>query len=298
MVNLDGSDLQQLTQDGLSKSKLQWALSGNSVYFLSGNCIRSAHLGSLETNPVLCLEVPALLEAFQFSPDEQSLALVVHRDLYVISSDKERLNQIKTVSDLRTNAACPGLAPYVQAGRRVTVKSARWSQDSEQLAIVRPGLDDGKLVDLVHLLDITHCDQSIRRLDEFPAKRFTMSGYDATPVLQNIAWDGWKLFALISYRRNEGFGDLWVYNEDLYRADLINPIEGACCYRDPTFSPDGSYLLFAFQDKRLAPGSKIQLYYVPLATVGTGLAYAPIPLPDGFFPGPHSQPQPVLRTAR
>jgi hypothetical protein len=298
VVNLDGGELEQLTRDGIPKSNLQWSRDGNSVYFLSNNCIQAATLGSLGTHPVLCMEGAGQLSTFQFSQGEGRLALVFDRALYILDNDQNQILSVKTLSDLWASAACPSLAPYVQNGRVVTVNSARWSQDSGQLAIVRPGLDDGKLVDMVHILDITGCESSIRRLDEFPAKRFTMSGYDTRPVLQNVAWDGWKLFALISYRRNEGFGDLWVYNEELYTADLINPVEGACCYRDPFFSPDGNYLLFAFQDKRLAPASEIRLYYVPLATVGTGLAYAPIPLPAGFFPDPHSQPQPVLRTAR
>lgn len=298
VVNLDGGELEQLTRDGVPKTNLQWSRDGNSVYFLTGNCIQSASLGSGEIQPVLCMGDSGKLSAFQFSPDEGDLAIIFERALYVISFNLDHLLPEKAASDLLTYAKCPSLAPLTQNGRVVTVNSALWSQDRARLAILRPALDDGKLVDMVHLLEISDCGISVHKLDEFPSKRFTMSGYDTRPVLQNIAWDGWHLFALTSYRRNEGFGDLWVYNEKLYRADLINPVEGACCYRDPYFSPDGSYLLFAFQDKRLAPASKIRLYYVPLATIGTGLAYAPIPLPDGFFRDPHSQPQPVLRTAR
>jgi hypothetical protein len=298
VVNLDGSDLVQLTRDGEKKSHLQWRLDGNAVYYLSGECIQSVELGSPAVQTTLCLAERHVLGAFQFAPDEKRLAVVVDQGLYLIEVPSPPLHLIMTENDLKAAAPCPAIAPYQQAGRKVAVKSARWSQDGDRLAIIRPGVDDGKLVDLVHLLDISQCETSVRRLDEFPGKRFNMAGYDLTPVLQNIAWDGDQLFALVSYRRNEGFGDLWIYNTGLHRSDLINPVDTVCCYRDPVFSPDGRYLLFAFQDKGLAPGGKILLYHVPLATIGTGLDYPAIPLPDAFFPDLHAQPEPALRTAR
>ena len=77
----------------------------------------------------------------------------------------------------------------------------------------------------------------------------------------------------------------------------INPINGHCCYRDPEFSPDGSYLVFAFQDMSLGFQGVIELYYIPYGTICTGLTYTPIPLPAGLFTNQRESPQPVLRPA-
>ena len=54
-------------------------------------------------------------------------------------------------------------------------------------------------------------------------------------------------------RRNSGWGELHIYNWETHKPTLtVNPIEKRCCYRDARWSPDGSYLLFAFQDEGLA----------------------------------------------
>jgi Tol biopolymer transport system component len=76
---------------------------------------------------------------------------------------------------------------------------------------------------------------------------------------------------------------------------LVNPIDKACCYRDPQFSPDGTYLLFAFQDIRDADKGITRLYYVPYGTIDTGARYEPLPLPE--FSDKKAQPQAVLRKA-
>ena len=75
----------------------------------------------------------------------------------------------------------------------------------------------------------------------------------------------------------------------------INPIRGVCCYRDPQWSPDGSHLLFAFQDYLQGSSSTTQLYYIPYGSLGTGVTYEPLPLPE--IGDPKEKPQPVLRPA-
>ena len=76
---------------------------------------------------------------------------------------------------------------------------------------------------------------------------------------------------------------LYAYNTELYKAyPDINPI-GLCCYRDPSFSPDGEYLLFAFQDQLGGASSTTQIYYVLYSNIGTGASFDPLPLPDILF---------------
>jgi hypothetical protein len=130
-------------------------------------------------------------------------------------------------------------------------------------------------------------------------------GYSKNPIIQNFGWDGDILFALIGFIRNDGYGDLYVYNSETHQPRTvipntlyINPVENQCCYRDPTWSPDGSYLMFAFQDIRQGADSIAKLYYIPFGTIGTNATYEPIALPEGFFAKPKERPQPALRPAK
>lgn len=87
-----------------------------------------------------------------------------------------------------------------------------------------------------------------------------------------------------------------IFNMDKFQPLLsINPIEKKCCYRDPQWSPDGSYLVFAFQDYLQGSNSKTQLYMIPYGDVGTGSTFNPLPLPE--ITDPRESPQPVLRPA-
>ena len=96
--------------------------------------------------------------------------------------------------------------------------------------------------------------------------------------------------------RNGGFGNLHLFNRETFRANTtVNPVNGSCCYRDPQFSPDGTYLVFAFQDMNLGADSKTQLYYIPYGTIGAEANYQPLPLQE--FTNPKAAPQPVLRPA-
>jgi Tol biopolymer transport system component len=197
-------------------------------------------------------------------------------------------------------AECPDHAPISS----YAIKNVLWSADSKKLAVNFRGSDvKGKWIDLIEVLDVSYCGKP-RRLDEFPATRFTISGYDKNPTIQNFAWDGGDLFALTGFIRNSGFGNLYIYNMERHQprntipgVSYIDPVNGTCCYRDPRWSPDGRYLLFVFQDIGLGANGVSQLYYIPYSTVGTGATYQPIPLPETFFTNPREKPQPALRPA-
>ncbi len=298
IANLDGSELTQLTDDGAAKSSLQWSPDGQAVHYILGKCINSVDINTLRIDNLACFESADFLEAFEISPDGERVAISLNRELFILPYDPESISQAKYRRDLQAMADCEILAPYSHNDKVIAVKSARWSRDGEQLAVVRKGVDNGQQVDLVHLLDIAQCAAPIHRLDEFPATRFKMKDYAVSPIIENLAWDGTYLFALNSFKRNDGFGDLWIYSTELHRAYQSAPIDEGCCYRDPAFSPDGSHLLFVFQDMSKTPENVIKLYYVPYASLGTGMAYAPLALPEDFFTDPRAKPMPVLRPAR
>jgi dipeptidyl aminopeptidase/acylaminoacyl peptidase len=292
MVNLDGSELTQLTDDEQPKSSLRWFTDTQGVIYLSGSCAILIDINTSETNPLICFEGADRLETFEIAPDSSQVAISLDRQLYVLPFDQDKLNTAKSSDDLIAMANCTTFAPYKS---NVTVKSALWSADGNHLAILRQGNDTGQLVDMIHIIDLSNCVSPIPLLDEFPATRFEMEDYVENPIIQNFAWDGKDLFALTSFRRNDGFGDLWIYSYDLHRGFLANPVEGKCCYRDPVFSPDGNYLAFVFQDAKTAPKGPARLYYIPYDAIDTSLVYPPLSLPGDFLSDPRTKPQPALR---
>ena len=297
-MNVDGTDLSQLTNDGSEKSNLQWSPDGESVNYISGKCDWSANITSGRLNILACFEVADYLEAFEISPSGEQVAISLNRELFIVPYDLESLSQAKYRTDLIEMAECEFYAPYTRGSSSVPVKSVRWSNDEKQIAISKLGVVDGSSEDLIHILDISKCVETPPRLDEFPGRRFQFYDSDTRTVLQNFAWDGQFLFTLFTHKRNGGFGDLWVYNTDLHRPDIINPIDDTCCYRDPHWSPDGRQLIVVYQDQSFGTEGVIKFYYIPFGTIGTGLSYPPMPLPDGFFENPRERPQPVLRPAK
>jgi dipeptidyl aminopeptidase/acylaminoacyl peptidase len=297
MANLDGSALTQLTQDGIEKSSLQWSPSGEKLFFISEQCINFISFATSAAETLACFEEALQLDSFQISPDGTQAAVSLGGELYVVPYDQAQLSQASTSADLAKFGTCGDLSPYKHRQSMVHVIRTHWSDDGNRLAILRTGYEDDQEVELVQILDISRCTSPIPRLDEFPATRIEMENYARIPIIQNFAWDGGDLFALTDFKRNDGFGDLWIYNTHLYRGFKANPIDDQCCYRDPVFSPDGKYLAFAFQDASLASGGGAVIYYLPYAAIDSSLVLPPLALPDDFFSEPRSKPQPALRPA-
>lgn len=293
VANLDGSELKQLTTDGTVKNNLQWTIDGDAITYLLGNCVQSVTIENGRVDIIICFNFVDSLTAYEVSPDGAQVAISLDNQLYIVPTDMERLNQVKIRSDLTEMAECKDLAPY----QRNFVKAVRWSFDGSLLAAKVIGVLSGGIQgDIIKVLEISNCVPNPHALDNFPPPRFTYTEYESNPVIQNFTWDGHFLFALTSVKRNDGFGDLYTYNMDLHKARMaINPIDDVCCYRDPQWSPDGNYLVFAFQNYLQGSSSVTQLYYIPYGSIGTGAQYTPLPLPE--ITDPREKPQPVLRPA-
>ena len=294
-ANLDGSALTALTNDGIEKSSLHWSPDGSSLLFISGQCIKILDFDTSPARDIACFTAGQELHAFQISPDGNRAAISLDYELYVVPFDPTQLSQVRNDTDLARLGSCASLSPYKHRQSMVRVKKVYWSDDGRRLAILRQGFEDNEKVELIHLLDISRCISPFPRLDEFPATRIEMEYYAQTPVLQDFAWDGKDLFALTDFRRNDGFGDLWIYSNLLHTGFKANPIGGKCCYRDPVFSPDGKYLAFVFQDASLAASEDAAIYLIPYAALDTSLVFPPLALPGDFFTAPRAKPQPALR---
>jgi serine/threonine protein kinase len=293
-ANLDGSDLVQLTHDGGEKFNLQWTPDGRALKYILGKCVHLAEPESGSVERLACFNFADSLKAFEISPDGSRVAISVDNQLYLTPYDPGALSDVQSHSDLTEIARCKNLAPY----ERNFVTQARWSKDGNQLAIKILGvLEDGRRADIIQVLEVDNCTSKPHILDNFPPPRFTFSEYEKNPTIQNFAWDGDLLFAFTSLIRNDGFGDLYLYNTELYKDyPKVNPIQDTCCYRDPRWGPDFSYITFAFQDYRQGADSATSLYYVPFGSLGTGASFEPLPLPE--ISDPREKPYPALRPAQ
>ncbi len=297
LISVDGSDLEQLTNDGAAKTNLGWTPDGSAVTYISGKCIWSVEVETTRLDHIACFETAEYLEGFSISPDGSQALISVNRELYVVPYDVPTLQQVRFNSDLKDISECESLAPMLTTNNTaVPVKFVRWANDNTHLVLIKLANDAGRLVDAIQIFEIQSCAYDLIRTDEIPAARFTLDNYDKTPYIQNFGFDGEYLISLVSYVRNDGFGNLYIYNTNLHKADIkLNPIANSCCYRDVQFSPDGRYLIFIYQPYEA--GATSQMYYIPYATVGTGALYDPIELPEYFFEDARSKPQPALRPA-
>ena len=295
IANVDGSEPTQLTSDGTDKSRPQWLPPDyTEIVFLTGKCVKMVNAETSKVDIITCFENSAFLEDFKVSPDGKLVAISLdHEHLYIVPFNLEVLKQVRYRRDLVPLGECKLFSPY----DRVMPKTVMWSKDGKALAYVFQAPVGGRREDNIREISVADCvEPQIRIGVDFPAQFFEIKGYNNTPTILNFGFDGEAMFALNGIIRNGGFGDLYFWNNEANRPDLlINPI-GSCCYRDPAYSPDGRYLIFAYQ--ALDSGNKIQLYYIPLGTIGTGERYSPISLPDDFFANRSDSPQPVLRPAK
>lgn len=294
LANLDGSDLTQLTQDGTLKTSLQWTPDGQAITYITAKCIELVRLADRQVEQITCFNYADSLKQFEPSRDGQKAAITLDNQLYIVPYDLELLKQATMHSQLSAMAECKDFAPY----KRNFITQVRWSSDSTIIAAkLIANLGNGMQGSVIQLFHVDACIPNPKALDNFPPPRFELDGYDKNPVIQTYTWDGGALFALNSNIRNDGFGHLYLYNTESKKAyPKVDPIGGACCYRDPVFSPDGTYLAFAFQDRSLGANGVTQLYYVPFGSIGSQASYTPLPLPE--ITDPKEKPQIILRVAK
>jgi serine/threonine protein kinase len=294
LANVDGTELNQLTNDGGAKNDLQWLPDGETLIYISGLTVRSYNI---ETNVAdIVTEFPSAssLNAFRISHDGKQLMIAVNNEIFVVPFDIQTFKDVNKKSDLLALDHC--IIPEGATKSSAIVKEARWAKDDQLVAWLYKGPTG---TDLVSVFNIQTCTPAtIERLDTFPANRFEPPGF-VGGVMLDFDWDGESQFIFHTARRNNGWGELHVYNWETHRPTLtLNPVEKKCCYRDARWSPDGSHLLFAFQDEGLADAAQTLLYYVSFGDISAGAKLTPISLPEDLFKNPKEAPQPALRPAQ
>ena len=291
LMNVDGSELTQVTDDGGAKTDLQWLPDRQTLIYISGLTVRTYNVETGVLDILTNFPSASSLNAFRVSHDGKQVMIAVNNEIFVVSFDFETMKGVSKKSDLLALDHC--ILPEGATKSALVVKEARWSADDQLVAWLFKGPTG---TDLVSVLDITDCTPAtIDILDTFPGSRFDAPGFQGG-IMLDFDWDGSSQFIFHTARRNSGWGELHIYNWETHRPTLtVNPIGKRCCYRDARWSPDGSYLLFTFQDEGLADAAQTLLYYASIGDITAGANLTPIQLPEGFFKNPREAPQPALR---
>ncbi len=290
VMNVDGSELNMVTTDGGTKNDLQWLTDRETVIFISGLSIKSYNIRTGVADTVTSFPSASSLNAFRVSHDGKKVMIAVNNEIFVVPFDLDTMRTVSKKSDLLALEAC--IVPKGRTRSALNVREARWSSDDTLVAWLYKG---PTATDQVSILDIQSCNpDTIDHLDTFPGTRFVPPGFQGG-VMPDFDWDGFSQFVFNTARRNNGWGELHIYNWETHRPTLtVNPIGKRCCYRDARWSPDGAYLLFAFQDEGLAAEASTLLYYVSFADIVAGANLTPITLPEDLFKNPRESPQPAL----
>ncbi len=293
VMDMDGSHPQQLTQDSKAKSDLQWLPDGQSLAYVQDQCAYRISLDTKGPTQLACFDAPkTTLNGFQVSPDGHQVAINLNSQLFIVAFDPNILAQLHGIRDfmpLGPNNLC-------LAYHTVLSRHAVWSADSQKLALLVIVTLNGHTAEAIRVLDVHNCHNSDPLvLDEFPGKHFTPENYTDTYTLPSYTWDGIDRFLFNTFKRNEGYGALYVYNETKNAAEKLNPINGTCCYRDARWSPDGKYIIFAFQDLLQGANARTQVYYIPFGSIQGGGPFKPLNLPLNFLTNPREAPEFALR---
>ncbi len=284
-MNVDGSGLIQIRTDNSAKSNLQWTPDNRLVY-ISQNCAFIVDGETKKNERIACFNLDEPLEGFRVSPDGTLVAISIQRTLNIISFDIEALKEMDTRFNFVTSREYCFYSQF-------SFRDVLWSNDGASIAarIVDTELTNADQVSLLSI-DIPNCaNVGPTRIDKFPGLNFGFSNKESAKRITSFDWDGDHLFLLNDSVRNDGFGDLYLYDSETRQERIINPIDGVCCYRDARWSPDGKYILFVFQRY---DSSEVMLYYASFADVEAGRPLTPIELPGGFF-SQRDNPQPALR---
>ncbi len=300
LMNVDGSNLEQVTFDGAQKTDLQWVPPDyRYLLFITGKIVKYYDIQSGAVDTLVNFPAEVSLDAFRVSHDGKQVMIAMSNNIFVVSFN---LPALKTVTTRRQLSQLEGGCLVQQVPKTFTiarVREARWSWDDKLVAWLFTGNDavnPNLQAEQVSVLDISACKPELIDLkDNFPGTRFVPSGYQLREI-PDFDWDGYDLFAFNTSRRNNGWGELHIYNWKVFKGVHYSPL-GPCCYRDARWSPDGTYLLLAFQDLALGADAKTLLYYIPAGELGTGAQFKPFPLPPEFFKNPREAPQPALRPA-
>jgi WD40 repeat protein len=310
-MSVDGNNPQQITKDGADKQDLQWTPDGKSLTFISGKCIKSVTFPDGVVSQITCFNSSDFVESFEISPDGKLVAISVNHVLFIVPFDVAAISGAKSAGQL---AIMPGgIFKYPDLTKQQSIKQVRWFNTGKRIAVdaLTPN-GSGQVIDAILIYDISSCTAATpcdtttyfqtTIKDIFPGNRFSMVNFGVGggkySIIPAFDLNEEGLFLLNSITRNGFYGYLYSYNTTNTKSELVDPLGSQCCYTDALWSPDSSYVLFAYQDIRQGGGSKNQLFYISYGSIGTGAKFTPLPLPDNVLTNIGDHPAPALRPAK
>jgi serine/threonine-protein kinase len=300
-MNVDGTNLQQLTNDGALKTNLEFLPDQKNLIYIVGTTVRMKDMETQAETDIVSFPSAESLDAFHVSPDGSQVAISLNKELFVVPFDLETLANVNKKSDLIALVNERGCLDFnaLTTTQDILVKDARWSKDGQRLALKYLVPQGGIFVDAVNVFDISECMETppartpgrVQGVREFTSVELFGDGQEE---FISWDWDGENLFLVSSNRRNDGFGDMYVYNNLTNHRDKVTPA-GPCCYRDVAWSGDNKYVAFAFQDIAAGTAGAIEIFLVPYTSFAGGGRNAPVALPDGFYNEPRDKPGTALR---
>lgn len=289
LASLDGKNVVKITSDGGSKSDLEWTPDGKALTFQKNGCYKMLMLDSRETRDLGCYN------DFEISPDMIEVVIAgkvrieANRNMqwynFMMPYDMDLLSSRTVVSQESEYGGCT----FVGGSQ------LQFSTKNDTMAAVF-GLDQGLGADVITLFDMEKCGD-LDPLVSFPGQWFRLRGplgTNTSPRIKDFGWDGDALFAVHGDYLN-GYGEMVIFKRtetNISWSPVLYPVNGKCCYQDIQFSPDGSFILFTFQDAEIGIGAEI--YYVPYDWINNmivgqdarnknGPKMTPIPLPKELF---------------
>ena len=292
LMNVDGSELRQVTNDGGEKSDLQW-LDRDTILFISGKIVRYYTLSTDKVETLTRFDNEASLADFQVSHDRSQVMIAMSNEIFIVPFNIDFLKTVRDRGDLKEGGYCIWPTPKTDAALRV--QETRWSVDDKLVAWLYTGnnpFNPSINASQIRVYDISACDPAriVRVTGEIPGVYVSEDRYPGNDF-PDFDWDGRGLFTFHTNRRNGGWGDFYRFNITTNRQAEFQPVNNSCCYRDIRWSPDGNFLLFAYQDETQGPNAKTELYYVEAGLLDAGSKPILIQMPDDFFKNPKEAPQ-------
>ena len=132
VMNLDGTELTQLTTDGAEKTNLQWLPDGRTILYIMGKAVKTVDAETTTEEILTSFNNAEYLDAFQVSRDGKMVAISMNRELYVLPFDVETLAAVTKKSELLKIIEDKGCLFYNDQA----IKDVRWSSDGQKIAFV------------------------------------------------------------------------------------------------------------------------------------------------------------------
>ncbi|HSK86907.1 MAG TPA: protein kinase, partial [Anaerolineales bacterium] len=106
LMNVDGSELRQLTTDGGAKNDLQWLPDGETILFISGLTVKSYNIRTDVVDTLASFPSASSLNLFRVSHGGEQAMISMNNEIFVVPFDFEKMKGVSKKSDLLALEPC------------------------------------------------------------------------------------------------------------------------------------------------------------------------------------------------